>query len=163
MLWLLQPTKASAWSRESEGRKGMQQCHSLPLQGMAYREWAWSNMPAVVTLNVLHSRLFLGRRGDYLAHASHSFSDSVETHLQLLHDSIVPSHHQNISTFHKLLFKLVLYQTQISVLLSYSVQRNAIWCNTEKSVQTASSLPRLTLNSYPQACLLSQCPSLSTM
>lgn len=47
-------------------------------------------------------------RRETLAHTSHSVCDSVETHLQFLHDSIIPSHHQNIGTFYKLLFKIVL-------------------------------------------------------
>lgn len=94
VLWPLHTAKASAWSRESKGRKGKQQCHFLPSQWKACRERAWSNMPAVVTLDVLHSRFFLGKEGDCLAHTSHSVCDSVETHLQLLHDSRIPSHLQ---------------------------------------------------------------------
>jgi len=48
----------------------------------------------------------------------------MKTYLHLLQNFTVPPHHQNICTLHRLLFKLILHQTQISVLLSYSVQRN---------------------------------------
>lgn len=57
----------------------------------------------------------------------------MKTYLHLLKNLIVlplPSlHHQNSCSLHKLLFKLVSYQTRISVLLSYSV-----WGNDDKEM-----------------------------
>lgn len=76
-------------------------------------------MPVVVKLNGFYNRLFL-QRGDYLAHTSKSICDLMKTYLHLLQNLVVPPRHQNICTLHRLLFKWILNQTQISCY--YSIQ-----------------------------------------
>lgn len=123
VLWPLQTAKASAWSREIKEEKASSNAISFPCSerptesGQDLACLLWSHWMPSTTGCSLEERETIR-----LTHPTVSVIG--ETHLELLHDSIVTSHHQNIGTFYKLLFKLGLYQTQISVLLSYSVQRN---------------------------------------